>query len=380
MKIAEWFRNIFAKKSGIIDASEYHHDTENQIAIQAFALSVVVEMIAEVISGCEVKTFKGGTEYRGLEWYSLNVRPNLNQNGVQFWKELICRLLWYHEAVVVPIGGQKIIAEDYQKDEYVLYGTKFSNISRSGYTFREKFDISDVYYLSYSNLEISAVLDNISALYASLLSDAKSKYSKSAGEKGILNISAVAQGDKSFESQFQKLMTDYFKSYFNNSNAVLPLFDGYTYSKIGDSSSGKSAEISDIKTLVDEAVARIAQAYKVPYVLISGTVAGIEEAYDMFLSDCIDPLCKMISTEFTSKQFTKNEIIDGFSVKFDTSKIKHFDLLSSATNVEKLISSGVLNPNEARNFFGLPKIAEKWADNYYVTKNYAVAERSESDE
>lgn len=375
MKIIDWFRNIFSRKSGVIDVSEYRHDTENQIAVQTFALSVVVGLIAEVVSGCEVKTYKNGAEYCGLEWYSLNVRPNVNQNAVDFWKEIVSRLLWYHEVLVIDVNGQKIIAEDFQKTEYALYGTKFSGVTRSGYTFRETFDISSVYYLNYSNFDVSAVLGSISGLYANLLKSAENKYVKSAGEKGILNISAVAQGSNKFEEQFKHLMTDYFKSYFGNTNAVLPLFDGYSYSKISDGAGGRSSEISDVKTLVDEAVSRTAQAFKVPSVLIGGNVAGTENAYELFLSDCIDPLCRMISQEFTGKQFTPQEAIDGCSLKFDTSTIRHADILTSATNTEKLISSGVVSPNEARKIFGIAPVREEWADRYYITKNF---ERSDN--
>ena len=86
-------------------------------------------------------------------------------------------------------------------------------------------------------------------MYSALIESANGKYKKSGGEKGILEISALAQNDMKFETTFKNLMDDYFKSYFDSANAVLPLFDGYKYTpSTSDAAKKYSNEISDINT------------------------------------------------------------------------------------------------------------------------------------
>lgn len=357
---------------------ETFRNTENSIALEAFALITTIELIAGLLAKCEFRTFQDGKEIKGLEWHNLNVRPNKNQNSTQFWQEVFCKLLYHKEVLIIPINGQKIIADDFQKTERAVTETVFSNVSRGDYTFSDVFRISEVYYLKYSNFETSAIIDNIFSMYSKLIENANKKYQKSGGEKGILEISAVAQGDKDFETKFQNLMSNYFKSYFDSTNAVLPLFDGYKYTpSTSDSAKKYSNEISDIKVLMDEALARSAQAFKIPPALIKGDVAGLKDAYDIMLTNCIDPLADMISEELTGKQFTANQVCKGSKIFADTSCIKHIDIFDISANIDKLISCGFASIDEVRERTGLPVLNTDFSQAHYITKNYERSDKIE---
>lgn len=75
MKIIDWFGRIFAKSQKTVILSEYRNDLQNSIALESFALFTTIEMIASLIAKCEFKTYKNGKEFKGYEWYSLNVKP-----------------------------------------------------------------------------------------------------------------------------------------------------------------------------------------------------------------------------------------------------------------------------------------------------------------
>lgn len=380
IKIIDWFRNIFQKKSGVINLETFRN-TETSIAVEAFALITTVELIAGLLAKCEFKTFQNGAEIKGLEWYNLNIRPNVNQNSTQFWQEVFCKLLYQKEVLIIPTNSQKIIADDFQKTERAVTETYFTNVSRGDFNFQETFRISDVYYLKYSNFETSAIIHNIFEMYTKLMESANGKYQKSGGEKGILEISALAQGDANFETKFQNLMSNYFKSYFSSTNAVLPLFDGYKYTpSTSDAAKKYSNEISDIKVLMDEALARSAQAFKIPPALIKGDVAGLKDAYDIMLTNCIDPLADMISEELTGKQFTPEQVCKGSKIVADTSCIKHIDIFDIAANIDKLISCGFASIDETRDKAGLPMLNTDFSQAHYITKNYERSDKIEENQ
>lgn len=377
MKIWDWFRGFFTRpvRDGPIDFETYRDDSSVQIAIGAYAMLTVIEMIAGLISKCEVRTYWNGEERHGLEWTSLNTRPNKNQNAPEFWRELIFRLLFQNEVLVIETGdGQKIIAQAYSKETFALMPPIFSSVSREGMTFNRTFSGDDVLYLRYSAAGKQFLLDDLFAMYVGMITSASKKYQESDGEKGILNISSVARNDTKFKEDFKQLMGTYFKSYFENKNAVLPLYDGYTYQKTNTAGQYQNS-VSDIKVLTGEAIARAAQAFQVPAALVTGDVAGIADAYDVLLTNCIDPLARMISTELTGKMFTSREIAAGCSIEMDTSAIKHTDLIDNASNIDKLIGSG-WSHNEVRHALGQHRINEKWADEHYITKNYQTMDEA----
>jgi HK97 family phage portal protein len=376
MKITDFLGGLFRKKaSGTIIVDNYRADAQTCIALEAFALFTTIELIAGLMSKCVFRTYRQGEEIRQHEWVNLNYRPNKNQNSTQFWQEVVCKLLYNRECLVVPWGEEKIIADSFQKDEYVLRETVFSNVTRGDFTFQRPFGMSDVYYFRYSNNDVQSIIDSIFGMYQTLISSASGKYIKAGKEKGILSISAKAQGDADFESKFKQLMENYFKSYFDGSvNSVLPLFDGFSYDIKSGTSTKYSNDVADINKLVDEAMARAAQAFKIPPALVRGDVAGIKDAYNIMLTNCIDPLADLISEELTSKQFSPIEIIHGNSIELDTSAIKHIDIFEIADKVDKLISCGFFSPDETREAAGRHATGEEWAQQHYMTKNYTSAD------
>ena len=381
MKIIDWFGRIFAKSQKTVILSEYRNDLQNSIALESFALFTTIEMIASLIAKCEFKTYKNGKEFKGYEWYSLNVKPNKNQNSTAFWQEVIAKLLFYGEVLVISVSNQLIIADDFQKDEYAVKETEFTRVSRGDLTFNRKFKMSDVLYLRYSNNDVMSIINNIFGMYEKLIESASNKYIKAGGQKGILEISALAQGDKDFEKKYTKLMNEHFKSYFNANDAVLPLWEGMKFvPTTSDSAKKTTNEITDISKLVDDAMSRAAQAFKVPPALVRGDVAGIKDAVDMLLTVCIDPLADMIGEELTGKKFSSDEVISGQYIGVDTTCIKHIDIFDIAANADKLISSSMLSPDETRDKAGLNPTGEEWAQKHYMTKNYSNAESGDLDE
>ena len=377
MNIKNWLSSLFRNTDKVYINT--YQNAETKIYIEMFSLFTVVEFIAGLLSKCQFKTFYDNSEVKGLEWYSLNIAPNKNQTAGQFWQEFWCKLLYYQEVLVIDFNGQKIIADDFNMTEYAVTDTIFTQVSRGDFIFHRNFKISDVFYLRYTNANINAFIKNIFDMYDKLTTEAENNYTK--GEKGILEVGAVARGDKDFEKRFQTLMNENFKSYFKAKNAVLPLFNGYKYTPNGQATSYKSTEISDIKVIFDEAITRASQIYKVSPALFKGDIAGIKEALDLTLTACISPLAHIAEKEFTAKEFTREQVISGNRIFFiDTAHIKHIDIFDMATNIDKLIASGFASVNEIRESAGLTWINEKWADEHYMTKNYqTVKETKRSD-
>ena len=61
-------------------------------------------------------------------------------------------------------------------------------------------------------------------------------------------------------------------------------------------------------------------------------------------------------------------------IEIDTSTIKVQDILKLSANISGLVGSGAYSPNDVREKLGDAKINEDWANEYYMTKNYANAD------
>lgn len=350
-------------------------DKMSRLVMEEFTIHAAINLIANCISKCEFKTFQSGKEFLGEESYKWNYEPNINQNSSQFIQELVTKLLYNNECLVVESNGQLIIAETYGSQEFALKETIFSGVSRKGFTYNRSFNMSDVLYFKLNNKNIRQLLKNLCSGYNQILNEAVEKYEKAGGEKGTLHIDAVAQGkkygDKSFEDVFEDLMNNRFKKFFNSRSAVLPLFDGFEYTKQAAEQSKKStSEVKDITDLTEEILQTVARAFNIPVSLLKGDVSDVDKITINFLTFCIDPICEMIATEINRKRYGKKLVQAGSYIKMDTTTIMHVDIFDIAEKIDKLIASGMYCIDELRKKLGDAELNTEESKKHFITKNY----------
>lgn len=356
-------------------ASYIDQDKMSRLVMEEFTIHAAINLIANCISKCEFKTFQSGKEFLGEESYKWNYEPNINQNSSQFIQELVTKLLYNNECLVVESNGQLIIAETYGSHEFALKETIFSGVSRKGFTYNRSFNMSDVLYFKLNNKNIRQLLKNLCSGYNQILNEAVEKYEKAGGEKGTLHIDAVAQGkkygDKSFEDVFEDLMNNRFKKFFNSRSAVLPLFDGFEYTKQAAEQSKKStSEVKDITDLTEEILQTVARAFNIPVSLLKGDVSDVDKITINFLTFCIDPICEMIATEINRKRYGKKLVQAGSYIKMDTTTIMHVDIFDIAEKIDKLIASGMYCIDELRKKLGDAELNTEESKKHFITKNY----------
>lgn len=377
MKILDFLGNLLkpSTETGVINIETYR-TAENAVQVQAFALFSVINMISTLLTKCRFSVYdRNGEEINKKLWYMLNYRPNVNQNAVEFWYEAFSKFLYAGETLILQKNhDQLLIADNWSYESRALKESLFSEVSREDFTFRGSYGMSSVLFFRRRNADVRAVLNSIYAMYEDLLKTAAKKYKRSSYEKGILEISGVARGDRDFEKKFDALMNNYFKSYFAEGNKVLPLNEGYTY-KPGTAESTKkySNEVSDMTAMFEDGLARAAQAFLIPVSLIRGDVAGAKDAYNIMMSNCIDPVAKLVSAELTSKFFSPEEISGGARVIMDTKNIKHVDIFEVASHLDKLIAAGIISIDEGRIESGYNPLNQEWSRQHYITKNYTTA-------
>ena len=341
-------------------------------SLQMFYLQVGISLIASAVSACEFRTFKNDKEVYENEYYLWNVEPNQNQNSTEFIQQAISKMLLKNECLIFPTSyGGLEVADSFSKNTDGLSPVTFSGITKNGYVFPFDMPMNNVLYLRNADKSISQFINGVCSEYAELQSAAFDKYLKSGGEKIILGISAAAEGSKNFEKNFYDMQNKYFKEYFENRNAVLPLFEGFSADRrTDDSSKGISNIMTDIKSISEQVATIVAQGLKIPSQLILGNVADIEKVTENFLTFGVDTYCNMLEEEINRKRYGKQMYIKGNYMRVDSSMVRHTDVFGMANNVDKLISCGVYSVDELRYKLGEPLLKTPEADAHYITKNY----------
>lgn len=362
----------------------------NRLALYEFALHSGINIIANALSACEVRTFKNWEEVYNNQHYLWNYEPNMNMNASQFKQKLVWSLIYKNECLIIQTRkGDFLIADSYEHEQYALYQDTFRNVTvgmdngngiSRPYTFQKSFKMEDVLYYRLSNRNITALMNQLMDDYERLLESAVQKFYKSGGERGTVTIDANAHTatygvkedgtPRSFNDVYRDLLNNQFKEYFKSPNAVLPLFKGFDYqTKGGETSKKSTSEIKDVTDITDEIYERVANALQIPPALLKGDVADVTALTKNLITFAIDPIAKMIETENNRKLY-REEVLNGNYQMIDTSRIIHMTAAELATASDKMISCGGWNIDDIRRKAGDAPLNTEWSKKHFLTKNY----------
>lgn len=350
-----------------------------------FNLNRGINMIGNAVAKCEFQTRINGRNEKRSEYYLWNYSPNKNESSTFFIKKLISNLLKNNECLVYELAGQLFVADGYTISDDVVREKTFYNISTGSFSVNRTFSMSEVLFFKNNNENMTALLNNIISNYDTLVKTAYEKFYKSGGEKGILSIDtqrvlgdAKALG-KTFDEIMDEMMNVRFKKFYNSRNAVLPLYNGYSYESNGAKESTKKAtsELKDFIDVNDEIKKKAAGALNIPYALFAGEIADIDALMDEFITITIEPICDILQTEINRKR-SGEEVLKGTGLNIDTSSISYIDIFKNAEKTDKLISSGLYSINEIRHKLHEPDIDSDIGDTHYITKNYSAMKEGDN--
>lgn len=340
-----------------------------KIAAEMFAIQTAINLISGCIAKCEFKTYLCGKENKGQDYYNWNFEPNINQNSTEFISKLINKLLFNGEALVITCNGQYIVVDSFTQKEYALLENYFENVTVKDFTFRCKFNMSDVFYFKLNDHNITTLLDNLIKGYDNLMNMALGKYKRAGGRKGTFKMESIPSGDTEKGKKLKKLFDEDFKEYFQAENAVLPLYKGDEYTEIpGEGSKKSTSELTDIRSLLEEEFIHVAQAYKIPPALLLGNIANVSEVTNNLLTFCIDPITDLLQTEINRKLYGK-AVLKGSKMVIDTTCILHVDVFTIADKIDKLLSDGIYSIDEIRAKIKESSLNKDWSEKHWITKN-----------
>lgn len=344
----------------------------NQLNVEELALFSVIDLIASAGSLCEWRTYQGGKRVQKNDWYTWNICPNPNQNATEFKRILIARLLRFNEALVFAHNGNYYIADSFHQERYAFRPNRYTNITCCNLSLSYTMLEEDVFYFRLANQHAAALLGNLRGLYSKAMEEAWSKYQHSGGRSGIVQISTQARNRPSFEKDMEKLMNERFRVFFEKKNAVLPLFEGFTYVPQNGPAAQKSvSEVSDMESIFRQAQDRACNAYHIPPSILRGDVTNQDDAVNSMLSFAVKPTMAVIQTEVNRKSYGK-AVMDGWFLRIDATHIKTVDIFAVAEKADKLVQDRIYNANGIREKFDDELIPEPWADEYTMTKNMEV--------
>ncbi len=345
--------------------------------LKKMALETCINFIGRTISQCNIRIVKDGKRIYD-EWdYLLNVRPNTDQSAAEFWQEVIYKLIYDNEVLVVLSDrNDLLIADSFDRQEFAVYPDIFKDVTVKDYTFRRTFRMDEVIYLTYNNEKLSVFLNGMFEDYSTLFSRMLETQKLSNQIRGTVGIESTQSLNEEQRTKLQDFIDKLFTSFKNNVIALVPKLKGFDYNEVNDgANNGKSVE--ELAKLKRDLTNDVANIIGIPNSLIYGDMSEYETAVKAYIRFCAAPLLKKIRDELNAKIIQKSEYLSG--KKIEVHGVIDPNPLELANAVDKLRASGVYNGNEIRIKLGDEPVDNPALDEYVLTKNYQSARGGEGE-
>lgn len=361
---------MFTKRSGIhgLDLDSYSRNNLQEIVYyKELVLQSCISLVANALSTAPLTNYKEGEETKNELYYLFNVSPNSNQNIYEFWHEVITKLFYKNEVLIIENNGELLIADAFERKKYVTLENKYTNVVIDTFKFSHVFVESDVYYLTLHNKKLSNIINGLYKDYSVLIESSIQGFKRSNGLRGTLKIGTSLSQQKDMRDELDELVYDKFGRYHADADGIVTLLDGFEYK---DYSSLGAIDSRDIKHLLDDFFEMVSTALHIPVGLLKGDTVATKEQIDSLLMLCINPIAKLITSEINRKNYGREVITKGNYVKLDTQRIKHVDLKELAGACDLLFRIGVNTINDNLRLLDREPVNEPYANERHVTKNY----------
>ena len=378
MKIKDWLNVLFGSKKPTQNEAIFIGELATEIFFKELALQAGVNLIANTISKAEFLTFEKGEQVRRENYYLLNVEPNQNKSASKFWRDVVAKLVYENECLVIQHNMKFYVVDSFSIDEYAFLENRYKDIVIGDLQMNRTFSESEVFHFELHDQRTKVVIDGLYSSYAKLITASQSNYKRNNSMRGTLDVPTNYPQTEKAEDDLKELLSRRFKDFFSaEGSAIVPLTNGLKFNELASNIGVKSgADGREIKNFIDDVFDFVAIALQIPPQLLKGNLADTDKAVNNFLTFCINPWAKLIDTEINRKLYGKRSYLERTYCKLDTTKIKAVDIKDVANALDVLTRIGAYCVDDSLVALGMEPLNTEWSKARWMTKNYEPIEKA----
>jgi len=374
----EMFLSWFNKDTNTLSLDAIVGDLATEIYYKELAIQSCINLIANTVARSQFRTYERGKEVKRDNYYLLNIEPNPNKSASKFWRDVIHKLVYENECLVVWQGDSLYVADSFKTHRFAFKEYIYSDIVIDDYALNNTYRESQVFHFELHDHRIKAVIDGLYASYAKLIAASQKRYLNGSVRRGALTIpTSYPQTDKA-QAELKDLLDKRFKRFFSaEGDAVIPLTNGMTYEEPKAAIEARSGIPGrDIRAFVDDVFDLVAVAFQVPPHLLKGDLADTDKALNNFLTFCVNPLAELLTDEINRKMYGKEKYLERTYMKLDTSRIRAVDIKDIANALDVLVRIGAYCVDDCLEVLGMEPFNTDWSQARFITKNYEPIEKA----
>lgn len=373
----EW---LFQRNSGtVVNLLDVISKDLTKVQLAAMAQEKAAGMIAKAIAKSEIVLTKGENRRKDMEYYRLNIRPNDNETGTDFWFNVARDLVRTGEAVVVRMQtGKYYRANSWNMDDYVMFPKTYSDIVLTDgfneFSLRYGFSSDDIMHFRFNTAKMRVFTDNVLNCMNDALNAVQAletiTHTPIFKYKTDTNISFRRKTDdgKVVPITLDKVMDDFRDKIDGKRLAILHEQNGTSLEYLDYKANVNASEVQAMADLINK---ECAAAYDIPLGVFNGQITEQSDATNEFITYAVSPVAEVINDTLSAKLVGEKDYISGERAFVWLAHFKHVDVMDAAPQLDKLRAIG-FNLDEIFEMVGYPALNTEFSTTRALTKNYTT--------
>lgn len=372
------FDFLFQNKKGELQSlSDLISVEVKKMKITKMAVEKAIGMVAHAIAKSEFIVQGKNERLRNELYWSLNVKPNLNETATEFWIEVIQRLLKNSECLICIIGKKFYIADSFQVSNSVMLNQIYSNITITAngesLQLNNTYTSDEVIHLKAKNKKIRAYMETVMKMHDDVVSAMEAAVKVSKTPKFILKIAGAMPVIRTIRADGteQTLTVDEFKKNIKNlleseNIEILQASNGLEISQLKIDTNVTSEDVVKISKEIFE---ECAFAFDIPKTVFMGEITEKADSTNEFITYAVGWVAEILNDAMNATLVGRESFLKGEYIWIDLSGFKHRDLVESANYLDKLRAIG-FSLDEIRQAIGWEPLNTPFSQERVITKNY----------
>jgi len=377
MVLWDWFREQFNKDDNTLELDVFIGSIASKIYYKELAIQSAINLISNVVSRSEFQTFEEGKEVKKDNYYLFNVEPNPNKSASKFWRDVISKLVYDNEALIVQQGGYFYCADSFEVKKFAFKEYIYDNIEIDGFGLNNAYNESQVLHLELHNEKVRKLVDGLYKDYGKLIEVSQGNFKKNNSRKLGVKVPTNYPETEKATQKLKDLFQNKFKEFFEAEGpAVVPLVNGLKVEELKSNIGVKGgSDNNQIRAFIDDIFDFVGIALQIPPVILKGQVAESEDVFNQFITYCINPLAELLEDEINRKYYGKNAYLKNTYLKVNTANIKAVDITDVAEALDVLTRIGGYSIDDTLKKLGMEPLNTEWSKARWMTKNYQRVEQ-----
>ena len=369
----------FLFKNGSEEQSYIDIITKNfaKAAISEMADEKARGMIARAIAKSEFVVKEASGRKKNNVYWMLNIQPNENETGTDFWISAIKKLLKENECKICTIAGKMYVVDSCTETNYVMKPNEYRNIViRSGQNtckIDKEITSKDMLHLRLYDEKKKTFHDKIKENYNNLFSaiSGMNEISNSIKFEMTYDANVAFLRRRNSDGTEVKLSIDEYKDEMQKllSSDQMQIINHGKGIEIKQLEIKSNVGVNELVAMAKEIFTECAMAYDIPISAYMGTITEKSDAANEFITYAVSPVISVIEDSMNAKFVGKDGFLNDERIWIDISRYKHIDVLESADKLDKLRAIG-FNFDEIMRLIGWDELNTEFSQERYITKNY----------